>query len=46
MADLTAAMILAALILIASIAAVESGISVAIIEIALGVVAANCTASA
>jgi Kef-type K+ transport system membrane component KefB len=41
MADLTAAMILAALILIASIASVESGISVAIIEIALGVVAAN-----
>ena len=41
MADLTAAMILAALILIASIASVEFGISVAIIEIALGVVAAN-----
>jgi Kef-type K+ transport system membrane component KefB len=41
MADLTAAMILAALIVIASIASVELGISVAIIEIGLGVVAAN-----
>src|SRR5438876_756179 len=41
MADLTTAMILAALILTASIASVESGISVAIIEIALGVVAAT-----
>jgi Kef-type K+ transport system membrane component KefB len=39
--DLATATILAALVMIASIVSVESGVSVAIIEITLGVVAAN-----
>lgn len=41
MGDLATATILAALVMIASIVSVESGVSVAIIEITLGVVAAN-----
>ncbi|MBI3684282.1 MAG: cation:proton antiporter [Acidobacteria bacterium] len=41
MTDLTTAMILAALILIASIVAVEFGVSVAIVEIGLGVIGGN-----
>ena len=41
MTDLATATILAALILIASIVSVEAGISVAIVEIGLGVVGAN-----
>ena len=41
MSDLTTATILAALILVAAIVSVEFGISVAIIEIGLGVVGAN-----
>jgi Kef-type K+ transport system membrane component KefB len=39
--DLATATILAALVMVASIVSVESGVSVAIIEITLGVVAAN-----
>src|SRR3989442_6143472 len=44
MTDLATATILAALILVASIVSVEFGISVAIIEIGLGVVGANLLA--
>ncbi len=41
MSDLATATILAALVVIASVVSVESGVSVAIIEISLGVIAAN-----
>ena len=41
MGDLATATILAALVVIASVVSVESGVSVAIIEITLGVIAAN-----